>query len=71
MNLEFEEIYPKIFVYKNPFKDLDLLKKVVIDSEQNPEGSLLGDWKGWYTFGKEVNMLNFEGVEDSERTRKW
>ncbi len=52
MNLEFEEIYPKIFVYKNPFKDLDLLKKVVIDSEQNPEGSLLGDWKGCILLAK-------------------
>lgn len=70
MTLKFEEIYPKIFVYKNPFKDLNLLKKVIIESEQNPEGSILGDWKGWYTFGKETNMLNFDRGTDSERNKQ-
>lgn len=70
MNLEFEEIYPKIFVYKNPFKNIELLKKVVIESENNPEGSLLGDWKGWYTFGKEVNMLNFTDKPNDERNKQ-
>lgn len=70
MSLNFEEIYPKVYVYKNPFKDLDLLKKVVIESEQNPEGSLLKDWKGWYTFGKEVNMLNFDEDTNSQRNQE-
>lgn len=70
MNLDFEEIYPKVFVYRNPFKDLELLKKVVIESEENPEGSLLKDWKGWYTFGKEVNMLNFDEETNSERNQQ-
>lgn len=69
MTLEFEEIYPKIFVYKNPFKDINLLTKTIINSEKNPEGSLLSDWKGWYTFGKEVNMLNFDNKQDNERTK--
>lgn len=67
MSLEFKEIYPKIFVYSNPFKDIDLLTKVVVESETSPEGSLLSDWKGWYTFGKEVNMLNFNDKLNDER----
>jgi len=67
MTLKFKEIYPKIFVYNNPFKNLDLLAKVIIESEQNPEGSILSDWKGWYTFGKEVNMLNFDKGSDEQR----
>lgn len=70
MTLDFEEIYPKIFVYKNPFKNIDLLKKIIIESEHNPDGSILGDWKGWYTFGKETNMLNFERGTDQERNEK-
>lgn len=66
MNLEFEEIYPKIFVYRNPWSDINLVTKTIIDSETNPEGSILKDWKGWYTFGKEVNMLNFgEGLNET------
>lgn len=69
MTLVFKEIYPKIFVYKNPFKDLNLLTKTIIESETNPAGSALGDWKGWYTFGKEVNMLNFNENNDPERVK--
>jgi len=67
MNLEFEEIYPKIFVYKNPWKDINLVTKTIIDSDVNPENSILKDWKGWYTFGKEVNMLNWDGIIDPKR----
>jgi hypothetical protein len=70
MTLEFTEIYPKIFVYKNPWSDIDLVTKTIIESETNPEGSLLSDWNGWYTFGKEVQMLNYDGKPDDERTRR-
>jgi hypothetical protein len=38
MTLEYKEIYPKIFVYSNPFKDINLLTKTIIESETNPEG---------------------------------
>lgn len=69
MSLNYREIYPKIFVYENPWKDINVTTKVIMDSEKNPEGSLLSDWKSWYTFGKEVNMLNFDNKEDNERTR--
>lgn len=70
MSLEFEEIYPKIFVYKNPWKDIDLVTKTIIESEENPEGSILSDWNGWYTFGKEVQMLNYDGKPENERTTR-
>ena len=49
MNLEYKEIYPKIWVFKNPWQDIDLLAQTIKDSEQNPEGSALS-WHGWYTF---------------------
>ena len=49
MSLQYKEIYPKIWVFKNPWQDVDLLTQTIIDSEQNPEGSAL-NWHGWYTF---------------------
>lgn len=66
MTLEYEEIYPKIFVYKNVFKDIENTIKTIVDSDLNREGSALGDWRGWYTFGSEVDMFN-HSLEESER----
>lgn len=43
MSLEYIEIYPKIHVYKNVFKDpKDFLEKALS----------LDLWEGWYTFGR-------------------
>lgn len=70
MTLEFEELYPKIFVYRNPWSNIDLVTNTIIESEKNPEGSILSEWKQWYTFGKEVNMLEYQDKPDDERTRR-
>ena len=58
----------KIFVYKNPWKDLDLITKTIIDSEEDPNDSIFSDWNSWYTFGKEVMMLS--NKPETERTKK-
>lgn len=70
MNLEFEEIYPKIFVYRNPWSNIETITNTIIESETNSEGSIMSDWNGWYTFGKELQMLNYEGKPDDDRTRR-
>lgn len=67
MNLELEEIYPKIFVYKNMFNDIDNTIQTVINSEKNPEGSALNGWHSWYTFGSEVDMFD-HSIKETERT---
>lgn len=66
MTFEYKEIYPKIWVFKNPWTDIDLLTQTIKDSEQNPEGSAL-KWHGWYTFGKEADQFDHT-VLSSERT---
>jgi hypothetical protein len=54
-DLVYKEIYPKIFVYSNIFKDLDSLLGTIIESEINPEGSMINPWETWYTFGLEAD----------------
>jgi hypothetical protein len=74
MELEFEEIYPKIRVYKNMWKDIENLTNIVIESEKNPEGSAFygsgqetsSGWKQWYTFGKEADMFNYQ-INETDR----
>lgn len=67
--MEFEEIYSKIFVYKNVFKDVKETLKVITNSEKNPENSALGGWHSWYTFGKETDMLDVSKC-DTEQNKK-
>lgn len=69
MSLEHIEIYPKIFVYRNIFKDLGGLLDVIKESEVNPEGSIMSDWTGWYTFGTEVDSFNLS-LEKTDRVLK-
>jgi len=66
MTLEYVEIYPKIFVFKNPWKDIDLLVETIKKSEEEPEGSAL-HWKGWYTFGKEADQFDHSVVESDRK----
>ena len=67
MTFKYKELYPKIWVFKNPWQDIDLLTQVIKDSESNPEGSAL-KWHGWYTFGKEADQFD-NTVLSSERTQ--
>jgi hypothetical protein len=67
--LEYREIYPKIFVYSNPFKDLDSFLNTIIESEINPEGSMINPWEEWYTFGLEADNF-IRDAEDTPRVIK-
>jgi hypothetical protein len=68
-NLKFKEIYPNILVYENPFDDLEGLLNIIIDSEKNPKGSMIVDWKDWYVFGIETSNFSNE-IDDSDRVKK-
>jgi len=69
MSIEHVEIYPKIFVYKNMFKDLDGLLDAIKQSEINPEGSIMSEWEDWYTFGTEIDTFNLN-LEKTDRVAK-
>jgi hypothetical protein len=50
-NLDFVELYPKIFVYKNMFKDVDKVYSVLKESAENKEDRILEKWVPWSRFG--------------------
>lgn len=52
--IEHIEIYPKIFVYKNLFKDIS--KTTSLLKEENEEG-LFSSWTQWASFGQYINPL--------------
>jgi hypothetical protein len=59
----YEEIFPKIFVYKNLLKDSDGMLKILKDSEKNPEGSyIFNDWQQWWDFGTYIKTIPKELV---------
>ena len=51
--LEVVEIYPKIFVYKNLFKDIDNTHKILKNSNGEEDG-LLAPWLAWSHFGEYI-----------------
>lgn len=69
-DLKYEEIYDKIIVFKNPWKDLDSLVKTIVESESNPEGSWIGPWSDWYTFGRETSYYNQNNEVNERVTRE-
>ena len=64
--LSFTEIYPKIYVYKNLFKNTQDIIDILNDVDEN---SFLGQWEDWYTFGKEIDTININSQE-TEKTKK-
>lgn len=60
------ELYPKIFVYKNLFKDI--VKTTYFLKEEDDE-SLFSSWSPWSEFGEYLNPLlkqNLENINDIE-----
>lgn len=63
-NLEYKEIYPHIFIYKNLFSDHEKLHSIMQESSHTSDGQfLLGKWKPWFVFGsyadqKYIELLN-------------
>lgn len=75
------ELYPKILVYKNLFKDIDKSYKILIDSLEEQEDRLFSPWTQWSIFGDYLNPIfpgfdlskkygNFEYVEAKNQTEE-
>ena len=55
--LEAIEIYPNILVYKNMFKDVSKLYKILTDSLTESEDRLFNPWTQWSIFGEYLNPI--------------
>ena len=51
-NIEPIEIYPKILVYKNMFKDISKSHQILLDSLVKSEDRLFSQWTKWSIFGE-------------------
>lgn len=51
------EIYPKILVYKNMFKDISKSYKILTDSLTETEDRLFSPWTQWSIFGDYLNPI--------------
>jgi hypothetical protein len=66
LNLEYEEIFPYVCVYKNLIKKPEdihnVLKTSLRLSEENPDKNfgLFPKWTDWFVFGKYVSILGDE-----------
>lgn len=64
MTLEYIELYPKIFVYKNLLPDAQHLYKIVKESEENADGRFyLRKWEKWSVFGTYAQQKHFDHEE--------
>ncbi len=55
--LDAVEIYPKILVYKNMFKDISKSYKVLLDSLNESEDRLFNPWSQWSIFGEYISPI--------------
>ena len=55
--LEAIEIYPKILVYKNMFKDISKSYKILTDSMIETEDRIFSPWTQWSIFGEYLNPI--------------
>jgi hypothetical protein len=55
--IEAIEIYPKIIVYKNVFKDITKNINVLKNSENNNEDRFFSPWSQWSIFGEYLNPV--------------
>lgn len=52
LNLEYEEIYPRIFIYKNLLPNIGEIYDIVSESEYvNPGKAFFNEWSQWFVFG--------------------
>jgi len=56
-NFEIVEIYPKILVYKNTFKDITKSYKVLTDSIIEIDDRVFSPWTMWSVFGAYLNPI--------------
>ena len=65
-NLEAIEIYPKILVYKNLFKDINKSYNILKDSLLESEDRYFSPWTQWSIFGDYLNPI-IPGFSDSDK----
>ncbi len=66
-NLEYDEIYPKVHVYKNVLKDPQALYDVMKDSEKNAGGAYyLQPWEKWATFGTYTQIKHPHEINETD-----
>jgi hypothetical protein len=81
VTLEAVEIYPKILVYKNMFKDISKSYKILQDSLVESEDRLFSPWTQWSIFGDYINPImpnfwdldkygNFKNIETKTQTQE-
>ena len=74
--IQYEEFYPKVLVYKNLFKDIDktmrVLKRSENELEQDPlkRKSMFNSWHDWYIFGSELDQWDMGRSQESEQTKE-
>lgn len=75
------EIYPKILVYKNLFKDISKSYKILTDSLVETEDRLFNPWSQWSIFGEYLNPIvpqfsmsdkygNLKNIETTTQTQE-
>jgi hypothetical protein len=65
-NLEYTEIYPNVYVYKNVLKDPKKMYKVMKESEETAEGKYyLKKWDPWAHFGTYSQIKNPAEIDQS------
>jgi hypothetical protein len=63
-SVEVVEIYPKILIYKNIYKDIEKSIKVLVDSENNNKDRAFSEWTKWSIFGEYLNPVLAYGPEN-------
>lgn len=68
LNLNYKEIYPKIFVYTDLFPDHKNLHKIMTISEEKSYGkAVYSEWVEWFIFGKYCHSRSTHNIiEDIE-----
>lgn len=66
LNIEYEEIFPRIFVYKNLLPRHSQLYSDIKKIEESSNGNyLITKWTDWFTYGTYCNVKNYEEIIDS------
>lgn len=70
-SVEVIEIYPKVLVYRNMFKDINKIYEILKESSENNEDRVFSKWSQWSRFGDYLNptgpgigsTMTFEDIE--------
>lgn len=57
-SIEVIELYPRIIVYRNVFKDIEKAYEILKESSKNTEDRFFSPWTQWSTFGDYLNPIS-------------